>query len=124
MALMESLPTAIGYFNSGRMRPLAVSEAERSASLTDTPTFREAGFQDVVSTNWFGFSAAADIPPEIAKRWETEIATALQSAQVREAFARIGVKPGMLGAGGYADLIKSELGRWKEVIRAGNIRAD
>jgi tripartite-type tricarboxylate transporter receptor subunit TctC len=123
MALMESLPTAVGYFNSGRMRPLAVSEAERSPSLPDTPTFREAGF-DVVATNWFGFSAAADIPPEIAKRWETEIATALQSAQVREAFAKIGVKLGTLGAVGFTDLIKSELGRWKEVIRAGNIRAD
>ena len=83
VALMESLPTAIGYFSSGRMRPLAVSEAERSPSLPDAPTFREAGFQDVVATNWFGFSAAAGIPPEIAKRWETEIATALQSAQVQ-----------------------------------------
>ena len=122
-ALMESLPTAIGYFNSGRMRPLAVSEAERSPALPDTPTFREVGF-DVVATNWFGFSAAADIPPEIAKRWETEIATALQSAQVKEAFAKIGVRPGTLGAAGYTDLIKGELVRWKEVIRAGNIRAD
>ena len=123
VALMESLPTAIGYFGSGRMRPLAVSEAERSPSLPDTPTFREAGY-DVVATNWFGFSAAAGIPPEIARRWETEISTALQSAQVREAFARIGVRPGTLGAAGYTDLIKSELARWQEVIRAGNIRAD
>jgi tripartite-type tricarboxylate transporter receptor subunit TctC len=123
-ALMESLPTAIGYFNSGRMRPLAVSEADRSPSLPDVPTLREAGFPDVVATNWFGFSAAADIPPEIAKRWETEIATALQSAQVKEAFAKIGVRPGTLGSSGYTDLIRSELGRWKEVIRSGNIRAD
>jgi tripartite-type tricarboxylate transporter receptor subunit TctC len=123
-ALMESLPTAIGYFNSGRMRPLAVSEAERSPSLPDTPTLREAGFPDVVATNWFGFSAAADIPREVALRWETEIATALQSAQVKEAFAKIGVRPGTLGATGYTDLIRGELGRWREVIRAGNIRAD
>lgn len=124
VALMESLPTAIGYFNSGRMRPLAVSEAERSPSLPDVPALRESGFPDVVTTNWFGFSAAADIPPEIAKRWETDIATALQSAQVKEAFARIGVRPGTLGAVGYTDLIRSELARWKVVIRAGNIRAD
>jgi tripartite-type tricarboxylate transporter receptor subunit TctC len=123
LALMESLPTAIGYFNSGRMRPLAVSETERSPSLPDTPTFREAGF-DVAATNWFGFSAAADIPREIAARWEAEIATALQSAQVREAFAKIGVRPGTLGATAYADLVRSELARWREVIRAGNIRAD
>jgi tripartite-type tricarboxylate transporter receptor subunit TctC len=124
LALMESLPTAIGYFSSGRMRPLAVSEAERSPTLPETPTFREAGFQDVVATNWFGFSAPADIAPEITKRWETEIASALQSAQVRDAFAKIGVRPGTLGAAGYTDLIRSELGRWREVIRAGNIRAD
>ena len=124
VALMESLPTAIGYFNSGRMRPLAVSEDERSPSLPDVPTFGEAGFPDVVATNWFGFSAAAGIPPEIATRWEMEIATALKSAQVKEAFARIGVKPGTLGAVGYTELIKSELGRWKGVIQAANIRAD
>jgi tripartite-type tricarboxylate transporter receptor subunit TctC len=53
-----------------------------------------------------------------------EIATALQSSQVKEAFAKIGVRPGTLGAAGYTDLIRSELVRWKEVIRAGNIRAD
>jgi len=123
-ALMESLPTAIGYFTSGRMKPLAVSEDERSSSLPDVPTFREAGFPTVVTTNWFGFSATAGIPPEIAKRWETEIGTALQSAQVKEAFAKIGVRPGTLGAEGYTALIKSELDRWREVIRAGNIRAD
>jgi tripartite-type tricarboxylate transporter receptor subunit TctC len=124
VALMESLPTAIGYFGSGRMRPLAVSEAERSPTLPDVPTFKESGFPDVVATNWFGFSAAADIPSGVARRWESEIATALQSAQVKEAFARIGVRPGALGAAGYTDLIKGELVRWKEVIRAGNIRVD
>ena len=123
-ALMESLPTAIGYFTSGRMRPLAVSEAQRSPSLPDTPTFREAGFTEVVTTNWFGFSTPAGIPPEIAKRWETAIASALASDEVREKFARIGVRPGTLGTEGYTVLVRSELARWREVIRAGNIRAD
>lgn len=123
VALMESLPTAIGYFSSGRMRPLAVSEAERSPSLPNVPTFREAGF-DVVTTNWFGFSIPAGIPSEIAKRWEAEIATALKSDEVKEKFAKIGVRPGTLGAEGYTDLIRTELVRWKEVIRAANIKAD
>ncbi len=124
VALMESLPTAIGYFTSGKMKPLAVSEAERSPSLPDVPTFREAGFPEVVTTNWFGFSATAGIPPELTKRWETEISTALQSDQVKAAFAKIGVRPGTLGVEGYTNLIKSELARWKVVIREANIKAD
>jgi tripartite-type tricarboxylate transporter receptor subunit TctC len=106
------------------MRPLAVSEDERSPTLPDTPTFREAGFPGVVATNWFGFSTPAGIPAEIAKRWETEIAAALQSAEVREKFGKIGVRPGTLGAQAYTALIRSELDRWREVIRAANIRAD
>ena len=123
-ALMESLPTAIGYFTSGRMRPLAVSEDERSSSLPDTPTFREAGFAGVVATNWFGFSTPAGIPPDLAKRWEGEIAAALASDEVKEKFAKIGVRTGTLGAEGYTSLVRSELDRWREVIRVANIKAD
>jgi len=123
VALMESLPTAIGYFTSGRMRPLAVSEEERSPALPNVPTFREAGFA-LTTTNWFGFSAPAGIPPETARRWETEIQTALKSDEVKEKFAKIGVRPGTMGAEAYTALVRSELDRWREVIRAGNIRAD
>ena len=123
-ALMESLPTATGYFTSGRMKPLAVSEDQRAPTLPDVPTFREAGFPEVVATNWFGFSAPAGIPPEIAKRWETEIAAALQSAEIKERFEKLGIRPGTLGSQGYTALIATELPRWREVIKAGNIRAD
>ncbi len=87
-------------------------------------TFREAGFPDVVATNWFGFSAPAGIPPELAKRWETEIAVALQSAEIKGHFDRIGIRPGTLGSEAYTALIRNELARWREVIRAGNIRPD
>ncbi len=49
---------------------------------------------------------------------------ALKSEQVIAAFAKIGVRPGTLGAEGYTALIKGELARWKEVITAANIKAD
>jgi tripartite-type tricarboxylate transporter receptor subunit TctC len=124
VALMESLPTAIGYFTAGKMKPLAVSEEARSPSLPDVPTFREAGFPEVVTTNWFGFSGPAGLPPELAKRWENEIGNALKSDQVKAAFDKIGVRPGTLGAEGYTSLIRAELARWKEVIAAANIKAD
>ena len=88
---------------------MAASEADRSPSLPDIPTLREAGFPDVVTTSWFGFSAAADIPPEIARRWETEIAAAVQSAQVKEAFAREPSGRHSQCCGLHPILIRSEL---------------
>jgi tripartite-type tricarboxylate transporter receptor subunit TctC len=124
VALMESLPTALGYFTSGRMRALAVSEEQRSPALPDVPTFREAGIEGVVTTNWFGFSAPAGLASEIAKRWETEIAAELGSDEIKATFSRIGVRPSQVDGQGYTALIRSELDRWREVIRVGNIRAD
>jgi len=123
-ALMESLPTAIGNIRGGRMRPIAISEAERTPTLPDVPTFTEAGLAAVTSTNWFGFSIPAGIPPEIAARWQTEIGNALASEAVIKRFADIGVRPGTMGAEGYTAMIREELTRWREVIRAGNIRVD
>jgi tripartite-type tricarboxylate transporter receptor subunit TctC len=123
-SLMESLPTAIANIRGGRLRPLATSEAERAQALPEVPTFAESGFPTVVSTNWFGFSAAAAIPDAVAERWRIAIAEALASDQVRERFGTIGVRAGTLGPAEYTALIRSELERWREVIRAGNIRVD
>ena len=44
--------------------------------------------------------------------------------QIKAHFDRIGIRPGTLGPEAYTALIRSELARWREVIRAGNIRAD
>ncbi len=123
-SLMESLPTAMGHIRAGRLKPIAQSEAARDASLADVPTFAESGFPGVTSTNWFGFSAPAGIPPALAARWEGLIAEALASDQVKQRFASIGVRPGDLRSGPYTALITAELARWRQVIREGNIRAD
>ncbi|WP_424810747.1 Bug family tripartite tricarboxylate transporter substrate binding protein [Roseococcus sp. YIM B11640] len=123
-AIMESLPIALPHLRGGRLRPLATSEATRPASLPDVPTFAEAGFPAVVSSNWFGFSAPAGIPPEIVTRWNTEIGTALADPGVIERFAAIGVVPGTGGTAEYTALVRGELDKWREVIRAGNIVAD
>ena len=123
-AIMESLPIALPHLRAGRLRALATSEATRPASLAEVPTFAEAGFPAAQSTNWFGFSAAAGIPLAIVERWREEIAAALTTPQVRERFAQIGVAPGTLGPADYTAMIRTELDRWRELIRAAGIRPD
>ncbi|MBY0336154.1 MAG: tripartite tricarboxylate transporter substrate binding protein [Acetobacteraceae bacterium] len=123
-AIMESLPIALPHLRAGRLRALATSEAERPATLADVPTFGEAGFPAVTSSNWFGFSAPSGLPAELVARWEAEIGTALADPQVVERFGAIGVRPGAMGPAAYTALIRGELDRWRELIRAGNIQPD
>jgi tripartite-type tricarboxylate transporter receptor subunit TctC len=123
-SLMESLPIALPHLQANRLRPLAVSGTERDTTLPDVPTFAEAGFPDVVTTNWFGLSGTAGIPDAISDRWQAEIGASLKTDFVKERFGRIGVTPGTLDRAGYTALVRSELERWRPVIAAAGIKAD
>jgi tripartite-type tricarboxylate transporter receptor subunit TctC len=123
-AVMESLPSAMGHIRGGRLRALASSEPAADPALPGVPSFTEAGFPAVQSTNWFGFSTTAGIPDSVIQRWQGVIAEALSAPALRERFAGIGVRPGTLGRADYTAFIKAELDRWRAVIQAGGIQPD
>ncbi len=123
-AVMESLPIALPHLKAGRLRPLGTSEQARDAALPEVPSFTEAGYPGVVTTNWFGFSAPAGLPPALVERWSLVIGEALNDPKLRERFATIGVQPGRLGPAGYTQLIAGELDRWREVIQTAGVKPD
>lgn len=123
-AVMESLPIALPHLRANRLRALATSEATRDAALPEVPSFAEAGFPAVVSTNWFGFSTTAGTPAPVVERWRATLAEALADTRLRERFAGIGVVPGKLGQAEYTGFIGAELARWRGVIQAANVRPD
>ena len=57
--------SAAELIRAGKVRPLAVSAEKRLANFPDIPTFRELGYDDLVTATWFGFSGPAKLPPEI-----------------------------------------------------------
>lgn len=123
-AVMESLPIALPHLRANRLRALATSEAARDAALPEVPSFAEAGFPAVTSTNWFGFSTAAGIAPAIVERWRATLAEVLADARLRERFAGLGVVPGSLGPAEYTAFIAGELARWRGVIQAAGVKPD
>jgi tripartite-type tricarboxylate transporter receptor subunit TctC len=121
---MESLPIALPHLRAGRLRALGTSEAARDAALPEVPSFAEAGFPAVQSTNWFGFSTAAGVPATVITRWQAAIEAALADGRVRERFAGIGVVPGRMGPAEYTALVSGELARWRRVIEEAGVKPD
>ena len=77
----------------GKLIPLAVNVAKRSATLTDVPTLQEAGYREAEYPIWFGLFAPARTPHEIVERLNRETAKVLQSPGLREKLAGLGVEP-------------------------------
>ena len=122
--MFDNVPNVIGHVRAGKMKALAVSTATRSALAPEVPTVAEAGVPGYELSVWFGVLAPAGTPREIIARLNTEIVKVLNSADVKERFAKQGVEVRTSTPEQFGELVRSEVGRWAKVIREAGIKAD
>jgi tripartite-type tricarboxylate transporter receptor subunit TctC len=119
-----NLPTVIGYTRAGKLRPLAVTSAKRSAAEPDIPTVAESGVPGFDVTAWFGVSAPAKTPRGIVERLNTEFVNAIKSPELRERLAKVGADPAGLTIEQYTAFVQSEITKWDKVIKAAGIKGE
>ena len=122
--MFDNVPNVIQHVRSGRMKALAVSTAKRSALAPEVPTVAEAGVPGYELSVWFGVLAPAGTPREIVQRLNAEMTKILNSADVKERFAKQGVEVQTSSPEQFGDFVKSEVARWAKVIRDAGIKAD
>ncbi|MBN9428961.1 MAG: tripartite tricarboxylate transporter substrate binding protein [Burkholderiales bacterium] len=74
----------IPQVKAGKMLPLAVSTAKRSALTPDIPTMKEAGLPEIENVAWMAVMAPASTPTDIVQRMNREINAVLEMSDVRE----------------------------------------
>ncbi|MCO6415782.1 tripartite tricarboxylate transporter substrate binding protein [Siccirubricoccus sp. KC 17139] len=129
-AACDNMPSCIGHIRDGRLRPLAVTSAERAHALPDVPTFAEAGVKDAEATGWFGIQAPARTPRPVIERMGRELDVVTRDPAYVARIRELGGNPPNLKPDGgttpeaYETFIAAEIRRWGEVIRATGITAD
>lgn len=116
--------TARGLMADGRVRPIAVASAARTASMPNVPTFAELGFPSVEVPLWAGVMAPKGTPPEIVARLDEALRASVTSAPVRTLMEAVGADITAQGPAEFGAMVRADHARWAEVIRLGNIRAD
>jgi tripartite-type tricarboxylate transporter receptor subunit TctC len=91
--MYDTVASCLPHIKAGKLRPLGVATAKRSASLPDVPTIAEAALPGFEVTTWFGFVAPAKTPAEIITRLNTEIVKILNMPDVRERLLASGSEP-------------------------------
>jgi tripartite-type tricarboxylate transporter receptor subunit TctC len=117
-------PPAAGPIKAGSLRALAVTSAQRHPSWPDLPTLIEAGVPDMEVPVWTAFFAPAKTPPAVIARLQKEVARVVQTAEVRERFAQMGLDP---VGGSSEDLgrrVERDIAKWTAVAKAANIKND
>ena len=122
--LFDQVTSSSAFIDQGRVRPLAVSSAERWKSLPATPTFAEAGLRDFVITNFTGLVAPAGTPSEVITVLHRAAVEALKDDSVRKSFASMGVMAVGSSPEDFGRLIRDDLQRWSRVVKEKNIRVD
>jgi tripartite-type tricarboxylate transporter receptor subunit TctC len=112
------------HVRAGRLRALAVGSAQRIAALPDVPTVAESGVAGFEADQWYGLVAPAATPAAVVGRLNAEVNRALASPEVLEQFAREAAVAVPTTPQAFGELIRQEIPRWAEVVKAGNVKPD
>jgi tripartite-type tricarboxylate transporter receptor subunit TctC len=117
------VPVLLGHIRSGKLKALSVTSATRAPTLPDVPTTAEGKLPNVTSDNWYGLVVPAATPAEVQKRLHAAAFAALQSAALKEQYAKVG---GIASSGSpqdYAAFLASEQAKWSKVVSAIGFKA-
>jgi len=117
-----TVPTMIEHIRSGAVRALAVCGTTRSALLPQVPTMAESGLPAVDATPLFGLIAPAKTPPAVLAKLSTAASSAVREGPLHKRLVELGFVPVGSTADEFRARIDSEIAKWTEVVRKGNIK--
>ena len=110
------------FVKTGRVRPLAVSNAVRVSAYPDVPTMKEAGVAKVEGAAWYGWQAPAGTPRPIINKLNAEANRVLAMPDVKERLAAASIDTHGGSPEEFAKFIRAELDKWGPVVKAAGVK--
>jgi tripartite-type tricarboxylate transporter receptor subunit TctC len=117
-----TMPTVLPFVKEGRLRALAVIEAQRSRVLPNVPTVAESGVPGFDVKNWIGLFAPAGLPAPIAEKLNAEVVRIMQLPEVQPQLATAGARFTPNTVAEFAQYQRDDLRLWAKIIKDANIR--
>ena len=122
--MFDNMPSAWPHVESGKLRALAVTTADRTQTAPDLPTMQESGFPSYDVSSWFGVIAPKGTPDDVVNKLNAAIQEALAKPEVQERMAGLGAVPAKTTPAEFGAFIKSEVDSWAKVVKASGATVD
>jgi tripartite-type tricarboxylate transporter receptor subunit TctC len=116
--------TALQHVKAGKLRPLAVTSAQRNPLYPDVPTIAESGYKGFEAISWSGMSVPKGTPQPIVDKLDAAMTQVLNSPSFKQRLESQGFVVPPAGSKAYTAFVKSELERWTKVIKTAGIKAE
>jgi tripartite-type tricarboxylate transporter receptor subunit TctC len=123
---MAAIQVAKGLVETGKIKGLAVTSAERSPVLPNVPTLKEAGVKtaDVDLRFWFGIFGPKGIPDAVKAKLDKAVAATLANPQVRERLAKLDIEPAYAPGSELKVKLENEIANWTKFIDEHGIKPE
>ncbi len=119
-----SIATLKPHLDSGRLRAVAMSTVKRAAAMPEVPTFIESGLPGYEVNGWYGLFATGKTPRAIIERLNGTLQQILLDADTRAQLHKNGLEPAPGSASEFNNLLRTELVKWANVVKAAGIKAE
>ena len=117
-----TIPTALPYVKSGKLRPLAVSSSKRSALAPDIPTVAASGVPGYEFLTVDSILGPPGMPAAIVNRLNEEIVRVLNMQAVKDRMLSVGSEAAPGSPADLAAFIKSDSAKLGKLIAAEGVR--
>lgn len=121
--MFESIPVALPRVREGQLRALGVTSPKRTALAPEFPAVAETvpGFESVI---WYGLYGPKGMPEDVVQRISAAANQALDDAEVKAQFARLGIDPAGGTAQQFAQMVAADTVKWKRIASELKVSLD
>ncbi len=121
---IDTAVTSMPNLRANKLKPLAVTSAQRSPLLPDVPTFNELGYPGMTQEGWFGVFAPKGTPPALVERLNREVLQAMAAPEVQQIVTRDGLRVPQWTPQEFDQFIKQDSAAWAATVKKLNIQLD
>jgi tripartite-type tricarboxylate transporter receptor subunit TctC len=120
----SSAGAAVPHIKAGRARAIAVASVQPSPLAPDLPTVASAGLPGFEAGSMWGFFGPARLPAGLVTRLHREIAMVLEKPDIREKLMNAFAEVVASSPEAFSALVKADMARGAEVIKAAGIKVE
>ena len=122
--VFSDMVPSVPHVQSGRLRALAVTSDQRSATLPNVPTMPESGVNNAFPSQWWAMVAPRGTPAAILSRINTDIVQFMKAPDMQEKYTALGLFTRSSTPEQVLDTIKAGMAEMREIVKAAGIQPE